>query len=457
MQESRVLKVLGLGDLSGKGWRTHLSFWSIVGLTFFLFGDQNLASANLNRIGEAFGFTDTAEYRQKIGGHVAFYFFVLGGFMSIVAGALTDTLNRKKLLFWTVFIGELACFATAFAPTYNTYLILRTLTGFGLGGIFPIIFSLLGDYFKAENRSAASGWLALAMGLGIGVGQVLGGILADKTVFGLAGWRASFALMAAPSFPLLFLYLIFGTNPRRGAAELGGHGPAQEVKHRIGLADVKRLFSNRTNVLAMLQGIPGCVPWGLIFTFLVDFYEKSKGFKPADGALLITVFGGVLILGGFMGGFMGRLVYRRRRSWLPIYCGICVLLGVLPMLYIVNYSGTSLLPPMIAAAFGGLVIPQAGPNIRAILQNSNLPENRGSIFGIFNFTDDLGKGFGPFLVGEFLVIFHSDLLAYNIAVLCWLPCALGFFLMAYTFRTDETHVEAEMDRRVSEYGKRAAA
>ncbi len=446
MKQSRFLNFIGLGDLAGKGWQTHFSFWSIVALTFFLFGDQNLASANLNRIGAAFGITDTAEYRQKIGGHVAVYFFALGGLMSIVAGALTDTWNRKLLLFWTVFIGELACFATAFAPSYNVYVILRTLTGFGLGGIFPIIFSLLGDYFRSENRSAASGWLALAMGLGIAAGQILGGVLADKTVFGLEGWRASFALMAAPSFPLLLCYLLFATNPRRGAQE-GSGSDLPETSHKIGLADVKRLFSNRTNVLALLQGIPGCVPWGLIFTFLVDFYEKSKGFSPADGAFLITVFGGVLVLGGFLGGFAGKWVYHRNRAMLPVYCGVCVLLGVFPMLYIVNFGGSSLATPLIAAAVGGLVIPQAGPNIRAILQNTNLPENRGSIFGIFNFADDLGKGFGPFLVGELLVIFRNDLFAYNLAVLCWIPCAIGYLLMGFTVRKDEMRVEEELARR----------
>lgn len=413
----------------------------MVAMTFFLFGDQNLASPNLSRIGAAFGITDEAEYRAKIAGHASLYFFVIGGIASILVGAFTDIWNRKLLLFGTVFAGELACFFTAFAPNYTTYIVLRTLTGIGLGGIFPIIFSLLGDHFKPENRSSASGWLALAMGLGIGVGQILGGMLATATVFGLEGWRASFAIMAGPCFPLLFLYLAIGETPKRGGAENVHETTGAEPKHSLGLADFKRIASSKTNILAILQGIPGCVPWGLIFFFLVDYYEKSKGFKPSDGVLLTTVFGGVLIFGGFIGGFVGRAVYNWKKAALPIFCAACVLLGIIPMIYILNFQGTSMLYPMIAAALGGIVIPQAGPNIRSILVNTNLPENRGSIFGVFNFADDLGKGLGPFVVGEILRLVGSDSLAYNLAIYCWIPCAIGWLLMAFTMEADEKKVE----------------
>lgn len=448
-----MLQILGLGDLSGKGFRTHFSFWSMVAMTFFLFGDQNLASPNLSRIGAAFGMTDEAEYRAKIAGHASLYFFVIGGIASILVGAFTDLWNRKLLLFSTVFAGELACFFTAFAPNYQVYLILRTLTGIGLGGIFPIIFSLLGDYFRPENRSSASGWLALAMGLGIGVGQILGGLLADKTVFGLEGWRAAFAIMAAPCFPLLFIYLAIGKTPQRGGSETVQTTIGEEPKHSLGLQDFKRIASSKTNILAIVQGIPGCVPWGLIFFFLVDYYEKSKGFKPADGVLLTTVFGGVLIFGGFIGGFVGRAVYNWRKAALPLFCGVCVLLGIAPMIYILNFQGSSMLYPMIAAAIGGIVIPQAGPNIRSILVNTNLPENRGSIFGVFNFADDLGKGLGPFIVGEILLLVGSDSLAYNLAIYCWIPCAIGWFLMAFTMEKDEQKVEETLRLRAE--GKQA--
>ena len=60
---------------------------------------------------------------------------------------------------------------------------------------------------------------------------------------------------------------------------------------------------------------------------------------------------------------------------------------------------------------------------------------------MFNFADDLGKGLGPFVVGEILRLVGSDSLAYNLAIYCWIPCAIGWLLMAFTMEADEKKVE----------------
>jgi MFS family permease len=52
------------------------------------------------------------------------------------------------------------------------FLVLRMLTGVAIGGVFPLIFSLLADLFPASQRAAMASLVQLAMGLGIGAGQV---------------------------------------------------------------------------------------------------------------------------------------------------------------------------------------------------------------------------------------------------------------------------------------------
>jgi MFS family permease len=618
---SRALQILGLGDLSGKGFRAHFSFWSMVAMTFFLFGDQNLTSSNLPRIGADFGMSEE-EYLQKLGSHVSVYFFIIGGIMSIVMGMLTDSWNRKYLLIGTVVMGELACFLTAFAPNYTWFLILRTLTGIGLGGIFPIIFSLIGDYFKQENRSAASGWLGLAMGMGILVGQVLGAVLAHREIFGMPGWRASFIIMAAPAFPLALLYLFIGSVPRRGASEAQGHAGTDE-SHAVTLSDFKKVFKVKTNILAIFQGIPGCVPWGLLFVYTVQFYEQGKGVHVDQATALVGVFGISTILGVFIGGFLGKFLYAKNKNYLPLFCAASIVAGCIPTLYIVNYkragtevtqnsfktsdlkdgtsyffrtsaheTGESALSPvvgvkyseplagspasvraesrdraialswaevpgareyvvqfsrdeemkpesikeqsvpdasfvqtdlkndiiyhykvcgkladgtcvysrqlsiapavlaagvpsapaiqvenkdvsltwqsaaqkftvyqntknplelllvLIAAFFGGILAPIAGPNIRAIIINTNLPENRGAVLGVFNLADDLGKGLGPYFVGT-LILLLPRVLAYNVAVLFWIPCAFFWLFMVKTMIHDENVVNDTLRKRAA--------
>ncbi|MEQ9366773.1 MAG: MFS transporter, partial [Leptospirales bacterium] len=71
--------------------------------------------------------------------------------------------------------------------------------------------------------------------------------------------------------------------------------------------------------------------------------------------------------------------------------------------------------------------------------NTNLPENRGSVFAVFNLADKLGMGCGPFLVG-LLLFTGSRVLAYNLAVAFWIPCGLFWLMMARTMVADEDHV-----------------
>lgn len=450
-----MLHLLGLGDLSGRGWRIHYSFWSVLAMGFFLFGDQQLLAPNLSRIGAEFGFRTAEDYRWYIGALPALLFFALGGLVSVVIGIASDQYDRRRLLVFCVLLGESSCLATAFAGSYWQFLVLRTLTGIGLGGFFPVLFSFIGDYFRAENRSPAAGWLEFSMGLGVGLGQVTGGFLAETQFWGLPGWRWSFVLMAAPSFPTVLLYYVLGRVPARGSAErvadrLGAEAARalalEEEQHRVSREDFRRIFTNRTNLLALLQGLPGMVPWGFLFVYVVDFLEKERAYPVEQATIVSLLFGISAIFGGLLGGFVGRWAYRRQRRLVPIVGGASVLIGTLPCYAIINLPDGHLELLLVLAVVAGLTVSIAGVNIRAILINTNLPENRGSIFAVFSLADKLGAAFGPFLVG-LLLFAGSGQLAYNLAISCWIPCGILWFAMARTVEADEDRVESELAAR----------
>jgi len=54
--------------------------------------------------------------------------------------------------------------------------------------------------------------------------------------------------------------------------------------------------------------------------------------------------------------------------------------------------------------------------------------------------DDLGKGFGPFLVALFVADFGRST-ALNIGVLCWLGCGFFQFLITFTIDNDVSRME----------------
>ncbi|HBS06415.1 MAG TPA: hypothetical protein DEA96_15715 [Leptospiraceae bacterium] len=498
-----ILRMIGLGDLKGQPASMQFTFWIMLVSAFFLFADQNLPAANLSRIAAAFGLTDEKEYRFLLGGLVNLPFFILGGVVSVLYGRLSDRIDRRKLLVTAVVLGELPCFLTAFAQDYWTYFVLRMLTGFGIGGLFPILFSITGDLFRVENRPTASAWVGLAMALGMGVGQLFAGFVAHDVIFGMEGWRFSFTAVALPAFPVAALFYFFARLPQQGQADSAanryseqadssesvnrgsgddaaiqssptelkqedfsqpyrvseaakGISPEEAADTRAAALGVeeapvtaeafKRVFSNRTNILAFLQGIPGTVPWGFLFVYAADFFEKSKGWHIEQANTLVLLFAGTTILGGFLGGFIGKKLYSINRRLFPTFCAITVMVGAVPVLFMINYEGATLMPAFIAALIGGLIVPMTGANVRAILINTNLPENRGAAFGVFNLFDDLGKGLGPFIVGLFILAMPA-IIAYNVAISMWIVCGLVWVGIVFTMNADEDRVTEVLRKR----------
>jgi len=74
-----------------------------------------------------------------------------------------------------------------------------------------------------------------------------------------------------------------------------------------------------------------------------------------------------------------------------------------------------------------------------------MPEVRGTAFALFSLADDLGKGFGPFLVVLIIQGCHGNRrLAFNIVVYFWLFCGLLLLTLVYTVQQDEDKVQHQV-------------
>ena len=119
-------------------------------ISFFMFADQNLLGPNMTSIAKEFNIVDRKD--QLLGGLIPLSFWLLGGTVSLLIGFLTDIFSRKTLFTLVVFIGEIPCLLSAFSDTYLEFFILRSLTGIGIGGIIPLTYSIIGDYYSANER-----------------------------------------------------------------------------------------------------------------------------------------------------------------------------------------------------------------------------------------------------------------------------------------------------------------
>jgi MFS family permease len=437
------------------GMRSRATLVLFVGLIGLLNADQNLLAPNLTAIGNEFHFS-RAEIDKRLGADVNLVFWMLGGVVTLFIGYLTDRadlarfISRKFLLFLVALCGQLACLASGLVTTYEGLYWARAFTGLGIGGSFPLIYSLIGDYFPPEKRASASATLGLSMGLGIAGGQLLAGLLGP----GL-GWRMPFILVAVPGIALSLLFLVVAREPRRGGQEAAlkdflaaGH----VYEERIRLRDLPLLLRVRTNLLVLLQALPGTVPWGVFFVYLNDYYAHDKGFSVPDATLLVMVIGAAAIGGGFVGGQLGQRLHNKSPRLMPLLCTATTLLATIPMALLINYPvgpGTSLVGPLSVGVLTGFLAAMTGPNVYTMLINVNPPERRGAAFSLLNLFNDLGRGFGAWVVGG-LAATLGRVAAFHIANAMWILCGVALFALIFLFPREE----AALQERLQELAKK---
>jgi sugar phosphate permease len=133
--------------------------------------------------------------------------------------------------------------------------------------------------------------------------------------------------------------------------------------------------------------------------------------------------------------------------------GIFILLGVPVTFFILlapisGEQGTDALIIIGSiSAIAGSVLSVGGINISSMLMDVNPPENRGTLFSIFNLTDSIGRGVGPVL-GGYMAVNYGLFFTMNVATLFWIPCGV-LVLVLLRF------APAEMDRLRSEMQQRA--
>ena len=220
-------------------------------------------------------------------------------------------------------------------------------------------------------------------------GQLVGGYVGPST-----GWRMPFIIVSVPTLIFLAIFFAAVKEPRRGAAEEGVESLVAQgllYPRSIRFRDYLRLFKIRTNLFLFLQGILGTIPWGADALFIVKFLNENKSLsiEAATTAFLLFGVGNVATV---LGGLAGGPLLRRKPAMLPRFCAITTLLGAGITLYMfLGLPQGSLVWTLILGFLAAFFASMTGPNMRTMLLDTNVPENRGAIFSIFNLTDSVQR------------------------------------------------------------------
>jgi len=408
----------------------------MVSMSFFLMCDLYITPSIVLKLAEEYGVDEGSI------GYVGSAFVLVGAIISLYFGFLTDKYSRKKLLILTVLIGEIPCLLTGihfFTETFYGFLAMRILTGIGVGGVYPLTFSLLADYFSDKHRAIATAGIEIAWGCGLIMGPVLGG-LALQTEY---GWRLAYVLAAVPNFPLIILFWFFAHNPQRGRSEKALRDAIDDgavYKYRIKPADFKIILRNKTNILMLAQGIPGCIPWGVLTFWSITYFIQIRHMTQTNATMAWALFGIGNAVGLVSWAVLGDNIFKRSSRWAPVFCGVGAITAAIFCFIIINIQFILLALFFSFVLLGGVMTSVHGPTQKAILMNINRPEHRGTIFSINNLTDSLGKGMGPAAGSAILALTGSYTFMLNFAVSCWIISGIIFMIGYFTITKDRQNM-----------------
>lgn len=198
---------------------------------------------------------------------------------ALVAGPSSDRLGRKTVLLSAVLAFGLCSLLSAWAADVTQLVVMRWLTGIGLGAAMPNATTLLSEYVPQRRRAL----LITVMFIGFGVGSAVVGFAAGWMIPHW-GWRS--VLVAGGVFPLLLLPLLAVYLPESVRFMLVRQWPAQRIARTLGQV-CRAQFAPATTFTAPEPVLPVGKPIGLLF---------SQGYTLMTVALWLTYFMGLLVI-----------------------------------------------------------------------------------------------------------------------------------------------------------------
>ena len=409
------------------------------------------------------------------------------GFSAAIWGYWGDQTSRKRLLLYGTLIWGAATLVTGLsqdvvilASPYLQLLAAQMIGAVGLGCIESVGFSVVSDFVSPKRRGFAMSFWGLSQGIGLFGGTLLGGVV------GAGDWRLPFFIVAGAGLAFAGLFL-FTYDPERGRTEpelSKVHDSGEEYEYRIKLRDVVRLADTRSNVWLVLQGFTAQFAYGSLIWLPRLFVARveSAGFSVETATIVGALFAAMFRLGGLfsiLGGFLGDLWQRRDPRGRAILSAIGVL-GAIPLFLALFFLPLQGLDIPDGAGAGAVVLSVVGsvftngwvagafllslaalamtsadsPNWFALISDVNMPERRGTVFGLANLSNSVGRAGGnwltPVAAGFLETRFAAPLnFAVGLAVFqaFFLPTGLCYYKAAKTTPGDIADARRTLRRR----------
>ena len=402
--------------------------------------------------------------------------------VGVLWGYAGDSGSRKSLLLWGTVIWAGALIGSTTATSFAAFFGWQMLVAIGLGSIASVGFSVVSDLISPRRRGLAMSFWGLSQGIGV----LVGGLLASQ--LGADDWRTPLLVIGAAGFLFAVLY-VFTFDAPRGfkEPELAALQAADvDYEYRIDSSQIPQLAQRRTNVWLVLQGVTAQIAYGSLIWVTLLYQEKvlAQGYSESTATRVGGLFAAIFTVGALFSILAGHLGDRLQRRSLRgrALLSMAGILGAIPFflvffwvplrgLEVTEGAGTVTLAgevlvsiatnPWAFIAFASGVAAIAltsadSPNWFALITDVNLPEHRGTVFGVGNLANGVGRSVGSALVGPVANVLERSIpppynwaLGLSIFQIFFLPTGFCYWKASETCPGDITEVRDIMSERAA--------
>ena len=314
--------------------------------------------------------------------------YVLGASLGATAiggvafGILSDRFGRKVVLQWTILTYSIGTFLSGLAPNLEFLVVVRVITGLGVGGEWATGQTYVGETFPAHVRGRYGAFMQTGAPIGVALASVVGGFVAP-----VIGWRSAFFISVLPALLVIFIRKRLPESDVWLAGErlrsLGGS------RRRSGISDfmekMRLLFSvsyRRLFILSLVLALFDMSAYWFTYSWLPGYLHQERHFSMVKSALwvLVTQAGG--FLGYFTFGFVADALGRR-----PAYSIYSVVMASGLVMITLFWDAVAANPPVILlfmflVGFGTGMFGGYGPLFAELFPTSIRGTAMGSAFNL---------------------------------------------------------------------------
>jgi AAHS family 4-hydroxybenzoate transporter-like MFS transporter len=330
---------------------------------------------------------------------------------ALVFGPLADRFGRKNILvLCTLWFGAFSLL-TATANSVQGMLVLRLITGFGLGGTLPNAIALTSEYMPKRLRATG----VMIMFTGFSIGAAIGGFVAADlisrfgwpSVFFIGGLLPCVTAVLLLGLPESIRFLVLKGNEDARVAKLLGKVAPQfrmlpEASFTAGERRekgfvVRQLFTEGRAMLTLLL-------WVIFFMSLLDLYFLNSWLPtvlhdsgvPLERAIRITA---MFQVGGAVGAFVLGRIFDRKKSFRALALAY---FGASVCVFFIGMAGASVAFQALAVFAAGICVVGGQTGSNALAAESYATSVRSTGVGWALGIGRIGSIVGPVLGGVLL-------------------------------------------------------